>query len=266
MQAEERFSRKFDHAAQHTSFARRLLRVEEKLQQARLLEEDWLKTGWETLHTVRGGESASSVRQKSALNPEFEHLVYEIAEGLLAVLDHLAFAIASKHTPTWTDSQQVASAFPILQAAPNNSKARQQFRKPVACWPEPAIAILESLQPFNDKKGSTRSPLWQLRDLTNRGKHRTIAVVQSGALLRDFTFSWGSIERVWTSSVEVITEVPQDYLRVALANKGQVDAKFNVRINFGPGPLLAGYDVMTALDSLHAHVRNKVIRELIDYA
>jgi hypothetical protein len=237
------------------------------VQKAELIAVDWLNSGWELLDTVEDGDRVLSVRQRVPLDGEFEHLIYEIAEGLLATLDQLAFAIAERHSPSWTAEQQSRSAFPIREKEPANRQARKSFSENVQCWPEDALQVLEALQPYRHSDRPELAPLWLLRDLTNRGKHRIIAVVQSGMALRSFSMGNGTIERLeMMGDIHAITEEPQAYMRMSLANNMNASASLDVQLKFGPGPLLAGYSVVDSLREIHDYVRNAVLRKLLPFA
>ncbi|MCO4256524.1 hypothetical protein [Pseudarthrobacter cellobiosi] len=261
---ESRFQNRLERP---TSYGRRLKRVESKMREAELMAVDWLNSGWELVDTVEGSERVLAIRQFAPLDEEFEHLIYEIAEGLLATLDQVAFAIAGRHCPLWNDQQQTRSAFPIRDKELTNRSARRAFGEQVECWPEAALLALQTLQPYRYPLGPERAPLWLLRDLTNRGKHRTIAVVQSGMGLTNFSIGNGTIHRLEViGSVDVITDEPQAYMRMSLANNVNASATIDVQIKFGAGPLLAGYSVMDSLNELYDYVRNTVLRKLLPFA
>jgi hypothetical protein len=222
-----------------------------------------LESGWEFVNAVEGDERVLSIRQRRALDDEFEHLIYEIAEGLLATLDQLEFAISERHAPSWDARQQERSAFPIREKEPSDRNSRRQFKEQVESWPEEAVRELELVQPYRYHSEPSQSPLWLLRNLANRGKHRIISVVQSGKGLNNFSSGNGAIHSLKLSAVDVMT---QEYMRSSLANKVEVSVRIIVQIRFGDGPLLAKSNVMTSLNELHDYVQSTVLAKLVPFA
>lgn len=152
--------------ASESSYARRLHRVEANLYEAKRIAATWLDSAWEVREAIEGGDRIFSVRQCRPLDEELEHLVYEVAEGLLTTLDQLAFAIAATNCPLWAQLQQDKSAFPIRDKEPPNAHSRDQYILQVQCWPKRAVDDLEALQPYNYMPDAALSPLWRLREPT----------------------------------------------------------------------------------------------------
>ena len=83
-------------------------------------------------------------------------------------LDHLATALTRCKGGAPNDR----AAFPIIGT--NNSDGRREFANAVQGVPDPAVTVIESLQPYHDGQRYEAAKLWRLHRLWNIDKHRRI--------------------------------------------------------------------------------------------
>lgn len=115
----------------------------------------------------------------------FSVIVGDCLFNLRSALDHLALALAKKHTPKITAKQISSSEFPIMESA---AMFKRHKERKIGCMASAAQAIIETLQPYNlaiqfaDKlpKNVTidfrEHPLWKLHDLNRIDKHRELTL------------------------------------------------------------------------------------------
>jgi hypothetical protein len=126
------------------------------------------------------------------------------------------------------------------------------------------VEKLEALQPYNYMPDAALAPLWRLRELANRGKHRIIVAARSNMNV-EVGINNGRLDLVHAGGVSELTEHPQQFLRLARSSHGDIDVRPDVQIRFGPGSLLSGHRVVESLDQQHDYVVNTVLRALMPY-
>lgn len=100
---------------------------------------------------------------------EWSVIVGEIAHDLHSALDHIVCELIRINNPASSCSD---SSFPIYKDPLGAGEQREELRG----VPDPARAIIEAHQPHTYVRGApTLHPLWQLRVLSNRDKHRELA-------------------------------------------------------------------------------------------
>ncbi len=128
---------------------------------------------------------------------------------LRAALDHAVWQIASLHVARPKDQIQ----FPVISV--NDKKGRERFGKQTEGLPDAAVAVIESLQPYNRPAGVPlkRNLLWCLSKMNNIDKHRritvhpTVALTASGIPPNSVTVDEGKRTFLFSSDKEV--ESPQ---------------------------------------------------------
>jgi len=98
-------------------------------------------------------------------------IIGDVLHNLRSALDHLAYALAVKHTNPLPDDIAKESEFPIF--ASNNVNA---IAKRIRGMDPGAQAVMERLQPYQRGKDSALDPLWMLYKLSNIDKHRLLLV------------------------------------------------------------------------------------------
>jgi hypothetical protein len=114
--------------------------------------------------------------------------VGEIVHNLRSALDHVIWELFVKNNrqpPGLRDKHQ----FPIFDKQAGFNSAIPQFLKGLD---NKSVDLLRSEQPFPISEGGTgesiKSPLWNLKELSNCDKHRTIHLV--GILLEAYNFTF----------------------------------------------------------------------------
>lgn len=115
--------------------------------------------------------------------PQLGVLIGECAYNLRSALDQLAFQLAIAHHGRRRVPADIErrSAFPIFKSGPK-FRARNRAGKPargsgLSCiWgmSTTAQAIVERTQPYHRKRNPQARVLWQLHELCNLDKHRTL--------------------------------------------------------------------------------------------
>lgn len=113
----------------------------------------------------------------------FALMIGEVLHGLRGALDHLAYALASKHTVPLPEDVAQQSEFPIFgdkNRKGNLGAGRHMFDSSgiakIRGVDPAAQAIIKSLQPYHRGNNYTAHPLWQLHDLSNIDKHRLLPI------------------------------------------------------------------------------------------
>jgi hypothetical protein len=97
-------------------------------------------------------------------------LIGEFAYSLRSSLDNLAWQLAL----LTTDAPNRMTAFPIESECPG--AGNRGYNEKVANFPQAALAVVESVQPYHSWPAFKKHPLWQLNKLCNIDKHRSIAI------------------------------------------------------------------------------------------
>lgn len=90
----------------------------------------------------------------------------DFIHNLRAALDHLAWQLALL-SGGWPS---IEVSFPICEK--NNADARRFIKRCTVGIPDPAVAVIESFQPYHAGNGFRSTHLWRLNKLWNIDKHR----------------------------------------------------------------------------------------------
>lgn len=197
---------------------------------------------------------------------EVSLLIGDASQCLLNTLDHLAFAIGSKHPDGLTEKEQEDSAFPILKAAPTPNKAGNiPLDKRTVKWPSTALKVLEGMQPYLCPTGFQNHPLWLLRDLANRDKHRSITVTVLGHSINEMSIGNGFIDYWQSFDAREIGAEPVPLLAYGRRNNADLQFRASFGIRFAKGPLVAGRGVISTLEELRQFIEDVSIRKLSSF-
>lgn len=165
---------------------------------------------------------------------------------LRSSLDYLAYALTLIPGGTPNDK----SSFPILDVM--NSNRRGQFERAVRGIPGPAVAVIESLQPYHDGDAYNATKLWRLQRLWNIDKHRRIPFHQTVAKM-NLVFPHGMYPVM--SGTEEGSEA-----RFPLAAKGKVYLKPPIQVSIEFGDAAEGVIVpYEEFIDIHEFVRDDVM-------
>lgn len=136
----------------------------------------WVRSG---LHSVFNEPDPDSgpdcFRVRVATDPvptdPFSVIIGDVLHNLRSTLDHLAYALAVKHTNPIPDDIAKESEFPIF--ASNNVNA---ITRRIRGMDPNAQEVIKSLQPYHRGKDFALDPLWMLYELSNIDKHRLLLV------------------------------------------------------------------------------------------
>lgn len=101
----------------------------------------------------------------------FSVIIGDVLHNLRSTLDHLAYALAVKHTSPLPDDIAKGSEFPIFASDNVNAIVRR-----IRGMDPSAQAVIKSLQPFHRGKDFALDPLWMLYELSNIDKRRLLLV------------------------------------------------------------------------------------------
>jgi hypothetical protein len=129
--------------------------------------------------------------------PEILPLVVgDFLHNLRSSLDHLARGLVETQGNRPSDNPPYATAFPIHRDPPGRGRAQ------ITGGVHPrALAIVESLQPYNAPNGNSREhPLYVLNHLSNIDKHRTLHLPVVALAGAEMTFRVGREGRIMRAS------------------------------------------------------------------
>ena len=167
------------------------------------------------------------IKIQHASVPDFFRIMLttgDFVSSLRASLDHLAWQLALLTTPKPTSEL----SFPIFAKNTVGTKAR--LAKITFGIPEPAIAIMESMQPYHAGDDYKSNHLWRLNKLWNIDKHRYIAG------FREIPDTW----EIHFSGIKSMDSIPVDsqqidnqtIIRFPLSIKENVRFNPDVKIEF----------------------------------
>lgn len=186
------------------------------------------KTGGNRITTyddVEQGQYAINIQHASV--PDFFRIMLTTGDfiaSLRASLDHLAWQLALLTTPKPTSEL----AFPIFDK--NTVDAQMRLAKITFGIPEPAIAIMKSLQPYHAGDDYKSTHLWRLNKLWNIDKHRYIAGFREKP--DDWEVHFSGIESMDSIPVDTQQIDNQTIVRLPLSIKEKVHFNPNVKIEF----------------------------------
>jgi hypothetical protein len=116
-------------------------------------------------------------------SPRFAILIGEFFNCLRSALDHLAFRMVRKHSPTRLSNPK-SIWFPINETRldrDGNEQPLSSLLKGVAGIAEVTLTLIEQNQPYNRGEDASWHPLAIVQNLNNIDKHRTLVLTSSMA-------------------------------------------------------------------------------------
>jgi hypothetical protein len=182
-------------------------------------------------HPLAGGKPRRFRVDRSETPPSrLSILIGDCVFNLRASLDHLALALARKHTPTMTDKQTESSEFPIFHTGPIDPK--QENRK-IGCIAPSARTVIVAMQPYQAGRSFSSNLLWQIHELNRIDKHRTL------------TITVGQSAHAGTPAIGFRPSSMRNFINFAYADARQTfEFKLNaVFLRYAPIPLDPNLDV-----------------------
>lgn len=253
------------------SFMRKLKRAEHHINAIDALVTAWRSKGYRiTRETNDRGITTEYGQIVNELPEELPLLIGDASQCLFNSLDHLAFAIATKHSGGLTEEEERNSGFPILDKDQSDNRGHNSHRK-ISRWPPCAISVVGALQPYLGKEEFNAHPLWLLRDLANRDKHRELSIVVFGQFIQNVAIGGpGSgrtyIHHLQTFGANEIGTEPVALVAYSDRNYGDIRLTRNFGIRFGPGPLVIGREVVPTLRWLCDYVERVPVGRLSKFA
>jgi hypothetical protein len=249
------------------SFGRKLARAELHTEAVDAAFAAWRRNGYRTFeNTDDKGITTAYAQLVRPLPEEVPLLIGDAAQCLLNSLDHLAFAVASANNPDGlTQAQEEASQFPIQRRCPRNDKGIVTPHSGIATWAACAQTVGGVMQPYLSQHGLNAHPLWLLRDLANRDKHRALTVTAFGHSINEFSMGNGYIDYFKVFRAAEIGTEPVALLAYSRRNYGDIRLRTSFEMRFAPGPLVAGREVVGTLRTLAGYIRTVPIPRLAKY-
>jgi len=162
--------------------------------------QDWIDSNPHTVtHYDNFQKAIHIVRIEDEIAPELiPMLVGDFVCCLRAALDQLAWALA--HLPpvrTFTEAEERRIQFPIFKIDDD------RCRKLLSFFPTAVASELDLLQPYRSGSAYRDNPLWQLNELWNMDKHRSIPVNCTSFNLHFPFHGWERYLHHFTNAVEV---------------------------------------------------------------
>lgn len=189
-------------------------------------------------------------------------LIGDAAQCIFNALDHLAFAVASINPQGLTETDENNSAFPIRSSAARNNTGMITPDVRIAKWPPCAAAIANVMQPYLGSQGLNRHPVWMLRDLANRDKHRRVTAAAVSHVIHELSMGNGYVDYLQTFGREEIGAEPVPLIAFSRRNYGDIKLVQSLAICFRPGPLVAGREVVPTLRELREYVERIPVDKL----
>jgi hypothetical protein len=209
-------------------------------------------------------------------------IIGDCVHNLRSTLDHLALALASRHTPVMTPKQIAGSEFPVF--GDRSMTGKEEVSK-IGCIAPPAQAIIKSLQPHHQGSRYRDHPLWQIHDLDRIDKHRALALCVTVPRSGDGGIEIAGVGITYPGETEWNIQRDSLYF-VSAPGDMEVDAVFakyaaipiypdrEMRLNpslplkvaFAKGSPAAGQSVVPALQGLCDFVGNVVVPQLAKFA
>jgi len=191
----------------------------------------------------------------------FAVLIGDVLHNLRGTLDHLAYALAEKHTGRpLPDDIAKDSEFPVF-----GHKDLKAIRKKIRGIDPTAQTIIESLQPYQRGNHFTSDPLWKLHELSNIDKHRLLLVGALSNAAAAFRPSL-SYNYQFTHAIQVY-DIPLEPEAVTLRYGAvPVDPRQQMHVDFDPllkivfryGGAVDGKSVVETLRDIYNYIGTRV--------
>lgn len=206
----------------------------------------------------------------------FAPLIGDILHNLRASLDHLAYALAAKHTQPLPQEFAEKSEFPIFGDKDRKGRpgmGANMFRDnalptKIRCIHPSAQTAIEKMQPYHRGSSFAEHPLWMLHDLSNIDKHRLLVVTASHSVGAAFIpDDWDNVRlgpmTIKGGLIEGDTEIVS-YVARPIDRRREMKMQFHpvLAIAFKGGSVVDGKDAMLVLSEIYDHIVTEVIPPL----
>jgi hypothetical protein len=189
----------------------------------------------------------------------------DFVHNLRSALDHAVWQLA--------DPPGIANAFPICldERATRGSFWGGKGNRAVGPYrlknvPQPAADYIESVQPYH--RFQTRDPLWQLNELWNEDKHRTLLVVGDPSWSTPLIVATRDGRDTYPGEVkDRDPEHPAEIFRLDAKSDSEVTfgQPRRVEIRFASPAVVAGQSVTSALDWMLRYVSTDILPGVESY-
>lgn len=185
-------------------------------------------------------------------------IVGDVVHQLRSALDHAVWKLAKPPIPFVT-------GFPVCEVKSNAKGCFDSIaKKRLQNLDQPAFDYIESVQPYN--RLGANDPLWQLNELWNVDKHRTIIVLANPTWNQPVAIAFPDDRAAYAGEVkeptfpEIVRLDAKSHAVVILGEPGKV------RIVFGNDvPAVAGKLVVPTLQWLLMYVQGSILPGLESY-
>jgi hypothetical protein len=209
-------------------------------------------------------------------------IIGDTIQNFRASLDHLAFALAERHTSPLPEDIARDSQFPIVgdvwQGRPGQGPTRfASGRKRIRGIAPRAQAIIEELQPYKRGSDFASDPLWKLSILSNADKHRVLHFATIYPHVFNFTpghqpeFPVLTIRNARAHSIETTgTRVTRNTVIARLAVTRSIEPHAQVKLEiipsiaFGDG-IAVNQDITLTLKSIETHIGGHIFPALMPF-
>ncbi|MGB6482818.1 MAG: hypothetical protein WBE86_04955 [Candidatus Acidiferrales bacterium] len=138
--------------------------------------------------------------------------------NLRAALDHLAWQLALL-SGGWPS---IEVSFPICEK--DNADARRFIKRSTVGIPDPAVAVIESFQPYHAGNDFRSTHLWRLNKLWNIDKHRHLT---PHGIVPEWQFKTNGVSVIEVRQIDDGVEY-----RVSLAEKEKIEFNPSCKVDF----------------------------------
>jgi hypothetical protein len=180
-----------------------------------------------------------------------------------AVLDNLAFTIATDNNERLTSEERRANNFPLCEKRNEFREAR--CKGAIAKLPVRAQATVQRLQPYKAGKEAQWEPLAILRKLSDIDKHRSIPVVAWSAQGVGQIVQEPKCKSIWLAH-ELAPNTKFFRLRVPRQHADMyMELYFSFAVSLQQPHELRGRDIWFWLNDIRGAILNKVLSALAPY-
>lgn len=241
---------------QTLSHRQKLARAASHIDDAERIIIEWGDHGVSTSieHDQDGGLKVFA-EQVERLPPDLPLIIGDAIQSMRNSLDHIVFALAELNNPRGlTPDQEKKVQFPVPE------RRLVGIPKELASLGAAAAAAVIGVAPAGQPHDLHDSPLWALHKMSNRDKHRALALIVAVA-------SPGAVELVGYVSGGSFTKATlqqgQKSVIVTIGPGSKVDPQIAVRpsVAFGSGEV-SDFEVIKTLQLWHDHIRETVFPPL----
>jgi len=245
------------------SHRRKLARAEAHIKNVEALIGGWKGDGYRTFDKAEGkGRFVMYAEQLKPLPDDLPLVIGDALHTLRDSLDHVVFALAKKHTPAMTPEDEEETQFPFSRKgeAITTSNRYLQLLSPRA------IDDVCLLSPDSTRQQLNTDPLWLLNKVSNRDKHREIALAPSAVptthALRIYSSDASDYFRTFGSGRLQMGADPVPIIEYTRGPNLEAEVVTGVNVLFDQGTEVADREVVATLRWFHDHIRDTVFKRL----